>query len=79
MAPVWLRSWLLLLWYADLTRVVLPGLIGFLTKSNEGQTLCSFPPALFLLSFPRKDGEPYKIKDDRKNEFCGRRFMSCVR
>jgi hypothetical protein len=32
-------------------------LIGFLIKSNEGQTLCSLPPT-FLLSFPRKDGEP---------------------
>src|SRR6266702_5920808 len=44
MAPGSLRDSLLLLWYAGLARFVLRDLIGFLTKSNEGQTLCSLPP-----------------------------------
>jgi len=62
MAPVWLRYRLFLLWYADLARFVLPGLIGFLTKSNEGQTLCSFPPAFSFTQFPPEGWRTVRLK-----------------
>ncbi len=61
MAPEWLRWWQRLLWYAGLARFVLRDLIVFLTKSNEGQALCSLTPLHLFTLFPPQGWRPAKV------------------